>query len=546
MHDGSTPGARGRSPCPRARAVDRFTRALNALGASVAVLLLVLLTACGDDLPDPIERDLAAIEEAGELRVLFTFNSTGYFVYRGATMGFEFDLLRRFAEENDLELTPVVVRDRTELFRMLNEGAGDVVAARLVETAADTASVAFTDGLHPTRPVLVQRTGPPARLRRPEVLDETRVGDPDEEDPVDPVPDSVERPRNLERVQVRARLVSRPAQLAGETLHVPQRFPFNERLLELSDSLGEEIIVVEVEDMASVEPLISRVAHGDLRLTVSPSALADLQEDYYRNITIRPVLGPQVETVWAVRRNAPELLTALNSFIEESRASGVMDELHARYFDDREGFRERVESEYLTSETGRLSEYDDLLRRHARNIGWDWRLLASQTYQESKFDPDARSWAGAMGLLQLMPPTARELGVAQPFDPEQNVAGAVEYLQWLEERWQEIPDPEQRLRFVLASYNAGLGHVGDARRLAEKNGDDPNVWEDVAFWLVQKSRREFYNDPVVKYGFCRGLEPVQYVALILERFAHYRNFVRPDEGTGEATDDAPAPAAAAT
>lgn len=518
--------------------------------AAFVLTVGILPVACGQNLPEPVERDLPAIQESGELRVLFTYNSTGYFVYRGATMGFEYDLLRQFAEEQGLELRPVVVRDRTELFRRLNEGEGDVVAARLVETAHDTAEVAFTTGLRTTRPVLIQRSGPPSRLRRPDVLDGTGRGDPGGDSATAPAPAGQQVPEDTARtaasdtaadlpsVEVSARLISRPEQLRGDTLHVPRRFPFNERLIELSDSLGEEVVMVELEDITSVEPIVRRVARGELRLTVSPSQLAELQEEYYRNIRITPTLGPPVETVWAARRNAPALLEALNGFIEQAERSGTIDEIHTRYFEDREGFRERTESEYLTSETGRLSEYDDLLRRHAATIGWDWRLLASQAYQESKFDADARSWAGAMGLLQIMPATARDLGVTDVYDPEQNVDGAVRYLVWLEERWQEIADPDERLKFVLASYNAGLGHVGDARRLAEKYGGDPDSWEDVAYWLVQKSRREYYNDPVVRYGFCRGLEPVMYVSLILERFDHYRNFVSPDDTGGAVAVDA--------
>jgi membrane-bound lytic murein transglycosylase F len=200
---------------------------------------------------------------------------------------------------------------------------------------------------------------------------------------------------------------------------------------------------------------------------------------------------------------------------------------------DRGGYRERAASEYLASETGRLSEWDDVILRNATAIGWDWRLLASQVYQESLFDPRARSWAGAMGLLQLMPATAREMGVDDPYDPEQNVAGGARYLQWLENQWTSgVPDPEQRLRFILASYNVGRGHVQDAQRLAEKNGNDPLRWEHVSHWLLQKSKRDVFSDPVVRYGYARGLEPVTYVSKILDRYRHYQQFVheRPDIG----------------
>jgi membrane-bound lytic murein transglycosylase F len=159
-------------------------------------------------------------------------------------------------------------------------------------------------------------------------------------------------------------------------------------------------------------------------------------------------------------------------------------------------------------------------------LNWDWRLLASQVFQESKFHPDAHSWAGATGLLQLMPRTAKQYGVTNPLDPEDNVQGAVKFLKWLESYWQQrIPDDGERIKFVLASYNTGAGHVEDAQRLAEKYGGNSQRWEDVSYWLLQKSTQKYSSDEVVKFGFCRGLEPVNYVTNILERFDHYKQYV---------------------
>ena len=152
-------------------------------------------------------------------------------------------------------------------------------------------------------------------------------------------------------------------------------------------------------------------------------------------------------------------------------------------------------------------------------------------FQESRFEPRARSWAGAQGLLQIMPATARELGVADPYDPRANIAGAVKYLDWLDRSTGARPSGlGERVRFILASYNIGAGHVMDAQRLAEAEGGDPTRWPDVAYWLLQKSREEVYTRPEVRHGYCRGLEPVQYVERILDRYAHYAQFVT-DERT---------------
>jgi membrane-bound lytic murein transglycosylase F len=230
-----------------------------------------------------------------------------------------------------------------------------------------------------------------------------------------------------------------------------------------------------------------------------------------------------------VRRNAPALRAALDEWLA-ANADRVAEE-YRTYFEDREGFEERVASRYLTSETGRLSRYDAMIKDAAADLDWDWRLLASQAYQESRFDPAARSWAGAVGILQIMPATAREVGVRRLRDPEENLAGGVRYLDKLDAYWRRhLPDvtAEERLKFVLASYNAGMGHVQDARRLATRHGDDADRWDDVSYWLLRLSEPGVYNDPAVRYGYVRGLEPVTYVALILERYRHYLDFVEPE------------------
>ena len=254
--------------------------------------------------------------------------------------------------------------------------------------------------------------------------------------------------------------------------------------------------------------------------------LAHLKEAEFKNLKVRPIVGRSHKVSWAVRRNSPELIGELNKWIEEKKNGPLFDTLYQKYFIDRRRYLERVTSEYLTSTTGKLCEYDDLLKQYAADLNWDWRLLASQAFQESRFRPAARSWAGATGLLQLMPATAREFGVHDPLDPVDNVRGAVKFLQWLQEFWaKRVPDEKERLRFILASYNTGAGHVEDAQRLTVKYGGNPQVWDDVSYWLLQKSTQQYSNDPVVKFGFCRGIEPVNYVTLILERFDHYKQFV---------------------
>ncbi len=481
----------------------------------------------GVDPGDPIERDLSEVIDGDTLVVLSPYNTTSYFLYRGEPMGYEYELLRAFAEEQDVVLKMMVVSDRDSLFYLLNQGVGDVAAGRLIPNAFDSAHVAFTEPLYRTWPIVVQRDAPYDSANVPDVVDSllTLHADTAGSPLTDPllvnedgeVPDSIE---------IEARLITKPVELVGEEVYLPGNSAYYDTLVELEDTLSGEIEIVQIGGKTSYETLIRRVAKGEIELTVSQANLAALKASYFSNIFVRPVIGPKHQVAWAVRANAPELLRVLNAWVAEEKDGALFNRLYDKYFIDRRGYQERVESEYLTAETGTLSDYDLLLQKYAPEVAWDWRLLAAQTYQESRFKPRARSWAGAMGLLQLMPPTAREFGVTDPYDPEDNVRGAVRFLEWLTNYWDDkIADATERRKFILASYNTGHGHVEDARRLTEKYGDDPNRWGDVAYWLLQKSKQKYYKDPVVKYGFCRGLEPVTYVARILDRYHHYQQFV---------------------
>ncbi|HEV2704667.1 MAG TPA: transporter substrate-binding domain-containing protein [Pyrinomonadaceae bacterium] len=461
----------------------------------------------------PIERDFAAIKERGTLVVLAPYNSTTYFLYRGEPLGYEYELLRAFAQEHGLALQMEVVTNQKTLYQRLNRGDGDVVAARLNPKPEDEPLVSFTRPLYRTEPALVQQKAPPDEAK---LTDEAKTE-------IKSEPADVQTP---EAFDVEARLITRPAQLAGEEVTLPEGSAYKKTLIELADEISGDITVVEVGGRTDDEAIISKVAKGDVEYTVVQGNLAELKEAYFSNLKIRPIVGASHKVVWAVRKNAPALQEELDRWIEEKKNSGLFDKMYKKYFTDRKGYKERVASEYLTSETGKLCRFDPLLRQYAGELNWDWRLLASQAYQESRFDPAARSWAGATGLLQLMPATAKQFGVQNLRDPEDNVRGAVKFLKWLTDYWSErIPDERERLKFILASYNTGAGHVEDAQRLAEKYGGNPKVWNDVAYWLLQKSKVQFTTDPVVKYGFCRGIEPVTYVSLILERFEHYKHFV---------------------
>lgn len=440
-----------------------------------------------------VEIDLPQILERGKLVALTGYSATSYFIYRGEPMGFEYELLKLLAEDLGVDLEIVPVRNLDRIFSLLNEGKGDIVAYSMTITKARKRFVSFTDAHTLIRQVLVQR-----------------------------LPDNWHR---MKRHEIERMLIRNVTDLIGKKVYVRKGSSYYHRLVHLSDEIGGDIDIVEVPGDVSTEELIAKVSRGEIDYTVADENLAQINATYYQNIDIETPISLPQRIAWAVRKNSPQLREAINRWLKRIKREPTFNVLYNKYHRNRRFFRQRVASEFSSLAGNKISPYDDLIKQEARKLGWDWRLLASQLYQESQFDPNARSWAGARGLMQVMPATARQMGLKRIHDPAENLAAGVRYLQWLQKRWEEIPDSLDRIKFVLASYNVGLGHVEDARNLARKYGHDPNRWEDVAEFLLKKSKKKYFNDEVVQYGYCRGEEPVNYVTEILERYEHYKTFI---------------------
>lgn len=242
-------------------------------------------------------------------------------------------------------------------------------------------------------------------------------------------------------------------------------------------------------------------------------------------------LQPRPHAAWVVRKDSPLLSESLSQWME----------VHQTDFFDYTTIRVRskggrtyaprrhVSSPILNASRGQISQYDDIFKRFAPSCGWDWRLLAAQAYQESTFDPQAVSYMGAMGLMQLMPSTARQVGVSQTevFDPVSNVRGATRLISQLNRHYASITNPDERINFILAAYNAGPGHVDDARALAQKNGRNPDKWlGNVDSYVLKMSDPAFYNQPEVRHGYFRGRETYEYVNNIRTRWNEYRKKIR--------------------
>lgn len=463
-------------PRPRAWAVGRGCDSLR-----VAVNQFIMEEALAVERSERFTGDLDGIRERRYLRVATRNNAATYWIYRGQEVGFEYELSRAFAEQHGLRLYMRIAPSRDVLLDWVARGKADIAAASLTITDDRRQNVAFgAPYLFPEEVIVSGR-------------DES--GEP---------------------------LVNDVADLMRWPVHVRRSSSYYETLMELERELGEPLDIRLVPEHIETEEILRRVSIGKYAATVCDDFLAEMEAQYTDAIAIGPALTGQREIGWAMRPDAVQLKKAVDEFFTTGShrpRSLYYNMLYRRYFAT--GKRVAMaRSEGRTDVHGRISPYDDLIQRYAAQHGLDWRMIAAQMFQESRFDPNARSWAGAKGLMQLMPRTALELGVSDITDPDQNIRGGTQYMARLLARFDPGLPYRQRFHLALASYNAGYGHVLDARRLAAQKGWDPNQWfGNVEQAMLLLSTPEYASR--ARHGFVRGYEPVTYVANIQALYNHY-------------------------
>ena len=243
--------------------------------------------------------------------------------------------------------------------------------------------------------------------------------------------------------------------------------------------------------------------------------------------------GPGADSLgvhWAVNIGKTQLAAELEGWYKPELLAEVKRE--EEFLLSARSVKRHVFSPMLNRKEGIISRYDAMFMQYCRPIRWDWRLMAAQCYQESTFDPKATSWAGARGLMQIMPRTADELGLDREkmYDAESSIAAAAKLLGQLEGKFSDIPDRYERTNFVLASYNGGYHHIRDAMALTVRDGRNPHRWDDVSEYVLKLSQPKYYQDPLVKHGYMRGSETEGYVRKIRERWQTYRGIKSPRTG----------------
>ncbi|NQT78553.1 MAG: transporter substrate-binding domain-containing protein [Bacteroidetes bacterium] len=445
---------------------------------------------------EPVQTDfsLQNVLERDTLIALTDYNSTNYFIYRGEPMGYQFEMLKQFADHLGVNLKLVITSDMHHAFEMLNNDEVDLIAMGLTVTRDRQKVVDFTIPQIQTKQVLVQR--------KPENWKKMRTWD-----------------------EIEEQLIRNPLELAGKTVYVQRGTVFADRLAILANEIGDTIKIIE-DPEREVEELITAVANGEIDYTVSDEHIAKVNEKYYPNIDVSTAVSFPQHVAWAVKHGEDSLKFAVNDWILNYNKSVASRYIYNKYFNNpRSVYIAR--SEYYSIGGGKISQYDDIIRELSADYDFDWRLVASLIYQESRFQPEVKSWVGAFGLMQLMPATAEIYGIDSTSSAADQIWAGIKFIRWIDKQLPpEIDDPEERIRFMFAAYNVGIAHIYDARRLAEKHGKDPNIWTDnVDFFILHKSDPTYYRDPVVKYGYARGEETYKFVVEIFERYEHYKKVI---------------------
>lgn len=417
-----------------------------------------------DDFPEIKKRKL--------LRLITYRSPVNYFYEHGRFRGFEYDLVKRFAEQYGMRLDVVIAESHNEMLSMLNEGKGDVIAASVPEQASlSVHAVKLSNAYNYASPVIIGR---------------------EDEQIVDL--------RDLD----------------GRVVHLAPESPYREMLLKL-EQRDINVTVLDAEQGMNTEAVLFGVAQGIYDLSVIASH--EIKAELSRQINLRALtsLGDPEPLRWVVRNSNTQLLSALNSFIRDEYRKGFYNVVYGRYIDKPVA---RKADSRLFARIDQLSPYDDIVSRHADHYAFDWRLIVAQMYQESRFNPEAVSDAGASGLMQLLPSTAEMIGVENIRDPEKNIGGGIRYMDHLRRQFDADLTVEEQTWFTLAAYNAGYSRVSSARVLAASMNLDPNKWfNNVELAMLKMASPYMEQGRVIQ--LCRCGQTAAYVREIRTLYNNY-------------------------
>ena len=450
----------------------------------IIIFLSFLCSGCGN------RRHHGEFDSDGKdtLKVVTLYGPLSYFIYRGEQMGIDYENVRRFADEEGYELDLKVAPNITRLIEMLKNGDAQLAAYPVPFISEYNTDIIHCGPKEVSWQVLVQK---------------------DDKDKIEDV-----------------------TQLIGKNVFVENNSKYHFRLINLDEELGGGIGIKTIEnDTLDSEDYIGMVNRGIIDYTVTDSETAHLNEKNFPRLDMSMKISLDQAASWAVAKSDDNLAIKIDNWEKKNHDSPLVKEIYKKYYDSgRSPVLSANLSYFKKQQLGagdNISAFDNIFKRNAGVSGLDWKMLAAIAYCESGFNPDALSRFGATGLMQVMPASADAVGIDSNtiFDPESNVTAAARILSNLNNAlMRKIPSADERIKFVLASYNSGLGHIYDSMVIAEKHGLDPKKWTgNVSVGVLMKSKPEYYNDPDVKHGYFRGRETVDFVEKVLTIYQYLKN-----------------------
>jgi len=419
------------------------------------------------------------IQAKGRVRFVLRNNLASYYIWRGELLGFHYELAKRFATENKLRYEIIVAPDNVALLDYLIDDKADIALGFLTPTQARREKgIGFSRPYHYASELVVGQSGVTG--------------------------------------------LETPQDLKGHKIYTRPSSAYWSTALQLQKTVPGVKLIAVPENMET-ESIIEAVADNKYEMTIADSHIVDLELTFRDDIQSFMALGEPKAQSWGIKAGNQTLLKEINNFIKKHYKGLFYNVIYNKYFKNKKRIDQQYKGYVAEIESGVLSPFDNIVKKHAKEYGFDWRLLVAQMHQESRFDPNAKSLAGAQGLFQVMPRTAEQLGIQDLHDPEQGIEAGIRYMDWVRERMQADKIPKSELTwFTLASYNAGAGHVRDAIRLARQKGWQDDVWfNHVEKAMLLLSQPKYAAK--ARYGYVRGQEPVTYVREIKRRYDTYLN-----------------------
>jgi len=470
----------------------------NKLTHYCTLVFLIILLACSSRSKPELsiaKIDLPELRKKGVLTMLTENSSTSYYIYRENELGFEYEILKDFAQHLGLKLQVKVVSDSKKFSNFLNDGEGDIIACNYVVTRNRKRIHEFSTPYLKTRQVLVQQ-----------------------------------KPNGWEQMdpqEIKSQMITDPVALKNRTIYVRNNSSYYQRLVNLQQEIGDTIFLRELEGDPVAEDYISGVASGKLPLTVVEENIAKVSAKDNPQIDISTVISFSQSIAFGLRKTSPQLKKRLDLWLKTYINSTRYNELITRYFGS-DIFKSEIDKQSgdMKIVNGAISPYDNIFKEKAQKHGEDWILLAAIAHQESRFNPNAIGPGGAYGMMQFMPISGPQYGVFRDSGPDEQIEGGMKLMKKLLLRYAKVPQREDQIKFALAAYNAGYCHVDDAMKLAGKNGLNPYIWKDnVEVMIRNLSKPEYYRDQAAQCGAYRGHAP-DYAQSVYSKYIKWKEQIR--------------------